>query len=185
MENKIQKFKKENKNLILTKFQYQLELILEGQEISRDEIRRGFIGLAQQNQELLKLNKQLNQKLETVIEELNQIKQEREEKETRKQARAKRKRLPKRDPMTAEIYKELIKEAEGTTYLHVRLRLAFCLLAVTGIRINELLNIKTSQLKTLTQESWIAIDRSKRGPSNHKAFLTKEGKKIIQEFHVF
>ena len=83
--------------------------------------------------------------------------------------------------MTAEIYKELIKEAEGPTYLHVRLRLTLCLLTVTGVRINELLNIKVSQLKTLTQESWIAIDRSKRGPSNHKAFLTKEGKKIIQD----
>lgn len=78
--------------------------------------------------------------------------------------------------MTAKIYKELIKEAERPTYLHVRLRLALCLLAVTGVRINELLNIKVSQLKTLTQESWIA-----RGPSNHKAFLTKEGKKIIQD----
>ncbi len=75
----------------------------------------------------------------------------------------------------------LIKEAEGPTYLHVRLRLTLCLLAVTGVRINELLNIKVSQLKTLTQESWIAIDRSKRGPSNHKVFLTKEGKKIIQD----
>jgi hypothetical protein len=30
-------------------------------------------------------------------------------------------------------------------------------------------------------ENWIAIDRSKRGPSNYKAFLTKEGKKIIQD----
>jgi site-specific recombinase XerD len=35
--------------------------------------------------------------------------------------------------------------------------------------------------ETLVQESWIAIDRSKRGPSNHKAFLNKEGKKIIQD----
>ena len=33
----------------------------------------------------------------------------------------------------------------------------------------------------MTEKSWIAIDRSKRGPSNHKAFLTKEGKKIIQD----
>ena len=113
-------------------------------------MRRGFIGLAQQNQKLVKLNKQLPQQLETVVEELNQIKQERREKEIRKQTRANRKRLPKRDPMTAEIYKELIKEAEGPTYLHVRLRLALCLLAVTGVRINELLNIKVSQLKTLT-----------------------------------
>ena len=184
MENQIQKFKKENNDNQLAnykKLQSQLKLISEGQEISRDEMRRGFIGLAQQNQELVKLNKQLTQQLETVVEELNQIKQERREKEIRKQTRANRKRLPKRDPMTAEIYKELIKEAEGPTYLHVRLRLALCLLAVTGVRINELLNIKVSQLKTLTQESWIAIDRSKRGPSNHKAFLTKEGKKIIQD----
>jgi integrase len=52
---------------------------------------------------------------------------------------------------------------------------------VTGIRINELLNIKVSDLITLIQEDWIAIDRSKRGPSNHKAFFTKEGKKIIQD----
>ena len=67
--------------------------------------QRGFIGLAQQNQELVKLNKQLTQQLETVVEELNQIKQEPREKEMRKQTRANRKRLPQRDPMTAEIYK--------------------------------------------------------------------------------
>lgn len=184
MKNQIQKFKKENNDNQLAnykKLQSQLKQISEGQKINRDEMRRGFIGLAQQNQELIKLNKQITQELETVVEELNQIKKERKEKEIRKQTRANRKRLPKRDPMTAEIYKELIKEAEGPTYLHVRLRLALCLLAVTGVRINELLNIKVSQLKTLTQESWIAIDRSKRGPSNHKAFLNKEGKKIIQD----
>ena len=29
--------------------------------------------------------------------------------------------------------------------------------------------------------NWIVIDRFKRGPSNHKAFLTKEGKKIIED----
>jgi site-specific recombinase XerD len=83
--------------------------------------------------------------------------------------------------MTAEIYKELIKTAEGPTYTQVRTRLALCILAVTGIRINELLPLKVSQLETLFQENWIAIDRSKRGPSNHKAFLTKEGKKIIED----
>ena len=83
--------------------------------------------------------------------------------------------------MTAEIYKELIKDAEGPTYLHVILILVLCLFAVTGIRINKLLNIKVSQLETLTQEPWIVIDRSKRGSSNHRAFFTKEGKKIIQD----
>ena len=129
----------------------------------------------------LKSNDQLKQQLDGVLKELNAIKQEREERAAHKEARANRKGLPKRDPMTAEIYKKLIKEAEGPTYLDVRLRLRLCLLAVTGVRINELLNIKVSPLKTLTQESLIAIDRSKHGPSNHKAFLTKEEKKLIQD----
>lgn len=158
-----------------------LKLILEGQKINQEDMRLGFIGLGIQNNELLDLNKKLNQQLEEVVKELNQLKRERQDKVARKEARLNRKRLPKRDPMTAEIYKELIKEAEGPTYLDVRLRLALCLMAVTGIRINELLDIKVTQLETLTKEYWIAIDRSKRGPSNHRAFLTKEGKKIMQD----
>jgi integrase len=83
--------------------------------------------------------------------------------------------------MTAEIYTELIRTAEGPTYINLRTRIALCILAVTSIRINELLPLKVSQLKTLFKENWIAIDRSKRGSSNHKAFLTKEGKKIMHD----
>ena len=189
MENK-NKIEKKEKNQLITEFEVEskLNILLEGQtnnskqlKVIRNDLQKGFIGLALRNEELLKSNDQLKEQLDGVLKKLNAIKQEREEKAARKEARANRKRLPKRDPMTAEIYKKLIKQAEGPTYLHVRLRLTLCLLAVTGVRINELLNIKVSQLKTLTQESWIAIDRSKRGPSNHKAFLTKEGKKIIQD----
>jgi len=143
--------------------------------------QRGFIGLALRNEDLLKSNEQLKQQLKTVVEELNQIKQERQEEEIRKQARVNRKRLLKRYPMTAEIYQELIKAAKGPPYINLRTRMALCILAVTGIRINELLSLKVKQLQTLVEESWIAIDRSKRGPSNHKAFLSKEGKKIIND----
>lgn len=133
---------------------------------------------------MIEVNKGLTQQLEQVLQEFNQMKEEREEKEIRKQAWANRKRLPKRDPMTSEIYHELMKAVEGPTYLNVRLRIALCILAVTGIRrirINELLPLRVSQLSTLIQESWIAIDSSKRGPSSHRAFLTKEGKKILQD----
>jgi integrase len=83
--------------------------------------------------------------------------------------------------MTRENYKELIKAAEEPTYIHLRTRIALCILAVTGVRINELLPLNVRQLKKLFEENWIAIDRSKRGPSNHKAFLTKEGKKIMHD----
>ena len=187
MENKLQK--KENNQLITeSEVESKLNILVKGQtnnskqlQAIRNDLQRGFIGLALRNQELVELNKELTQQLGIVVAELNQIKQERQEKEIRKQARANRKRLPKRDPMTREIYKELIKATEGPTYIHVRTRVALCILAVTGIRINELLPLKVNQLRTLIEENWIAIDRSKRGPSNHKAFLTKEGKKIIND----
>ena len=112
---------------------------------------------------------------------MNILKKEREEKAARKEARPNRKRFPKREPMTAEIYKKLLQAAEGPAYIDVRLRIAICLLTITGIRINELLPLKVYQLQTLVEEGWIAIDRSKRGPANHKAFLTKEGKKLVKD----
>ena len=158
-----------------------LSLLLEEQRMNRKDIRLGFIGLAKQNNELIGVNKKLNQQLEIVLKELNILRKKREEKTTRKKTRANRKRLPKRDPMTSEIYQLLIQATEGPGYTSVRLRIAFFLLTVTGIRINELLPLKIGQLQTLLDYSWIAINRSKRGPSNHKAFLTTEGKKIIKE----
>ena len=62
-----------NNKLILNQVQSQLKQISEGQEINRDEMRRGFIGLAQKTCELVNLNKQLKEQLETVVEELNQM----------------------------------------------------------------------------------------------------------------
>lgn len=181
-KDKIQSIHQKNYKIVnQKKLEAQLDRLLEGQEVNQELLYRGFLGLAQQNQELIEVNKGLTQQLKQVLQEFNQMKEEREEKEIRKQAWSNRKRLPKRDPMTSEIYHQLIKAAEGPTYLNVRLRIALCILAVTGIRINELLPLRVSQLSTLIQESWIAIDRSKRGPSSHRAFLTKEGKKILQD----
>ena len=187
MENKLQKIQK-NQFITESEVESKLDILVEGQtnnskelQAIRNDLQKGFIRLALRNEELLKSNDQLKQQLDGVLKELNLIKQEREEKEARKQARASRKRLPKRDPMTRESYKELIKAAEGPTYINLRTRIALCILAVTGVRINELLPLKVRQLKTLFEENWIAIDRAKRGPSNHKAFLTKEGKKIMHD----
>jgi len=177
---KIKQFEEENNNLIFKKVESQLDRILEGQEINQQELRLGFIGLAKQNSELLNLNRELNQQLEIVVDELNAVKQEREEKAARREKWAKRKRLPKRDPINSEIYNHLIKESEGPTYIATRTRIAICILTVTGIRIGELLSLKVGQLETLVEEGWISIDRLKRGPANHKAFLTKEGKRIIK-----
>lgn len=177
---KIEKFNKEDNKLTYKKIESQLDRLVKGQEVNQQELRLGFIGLAKQNSELLNLNKDLNQQLEMVISELDVIKKEREEKAARKDRWSKRKRLPKRDPINSEIYNLLMKESEGPSYIATRTRIAICLLTVTGIRVSELLPVKVGQLETLLKEGWISIDRLKKGPANHKAFLTSEGKKIVK-----
>ena len=103
----------------------------------------------------------------------------------KKEKRKNRKRLPKREPITTEIYDSLIKSSQkfkySNLYQSARLRLALALLLVTGIRISELLPLKMNQVESLFTNHWITIDRAKRGPANHKAFLTKEGSRIIKE----
>lgn len=168
------------------KIRSDLALILEGQKINQKDLRLCFIKIATQNNELLESNKKLNDQLETVVKELDKVKKEREDKVSRKKARANRKRLPKRDPVTPEIYQALIKATESNIinyngYTGGRLRIALCLLAITGIRVNELLSLKVYQLKTLLAEGWIKIDRSKRGPTSHKAYLSKQGKQILKD----
>ena len=157
-----------------------LELLLEGQKVTQKDLQLGFIGLAKQNSELIDLNKELTQQLEIVMSELNVMKKERAEKAARREKWSKRKRLPKRDPINSEIYNLLMKESEGASYIATRTRIVICLLTVSGIRISELLSLKVFQLKTLLGEGWISIDRLKRGPANHKAFLTSEGRKIVK-----
>lgn len=105
--------------------------------------------------------------------------------EKKKEKRKNQKRLPKREPITMEIYDSLIQSSQkfkySNLYQRARLRLALALLFVTGIRISELLPLKMNQVESLFTNHWISIDRAKRGPANHKAFLTKEGSRIMRE----
>ena len=65
----------------------------------------------------------------------------------------------------------------------------FCLLDVIVrsyyLYLIELFDFYLLFLRSLLSQDnllfWIAINRSKLGPTNHKEFLTKEGKKIIQD----
>lgn len=41
--------------------------------------------------------------------------------------------------------------------------------------------MKVGQLQTLLESHWIEIVHLKRGPANHKAFLTRERRKFVDE----
>lgn len=178
------------------KFRKLFSLMSEGHAETQSMMKEGFVGLAIQNAELnmeLKeqnrvLKEQLNKlqdQLEVVMEELQERKERERLIEEKKEKWKNRRRLPKREPITVEIYDSLIQSSQNFKYSNLyqsaRLRLALALLLVTGIRISELLPLTMKQVESLFINHWIAIDRAKRGPANHKAFLTKEGSRIIQE----
>ena len=163
-------------------------LVLEQESATQDMLITGFTAVLNQNEEIIERNKNLKNQIaflqEQVSElssELERIRNEQRAKEKRKEIRAKRKRLPKRDPITLEIYEQLITSVSDLSYKSARLRIAILILTITGIRINELLPLKMEQLITLIRSSWISISRSKRGPSSHKAYLTPLGKKLVDK----
>lgn len=41
--------------------------------------------------------------------------------------------------------------------------------------------MKVHQLQTLLESYWIGINRSKRGPVNHKVFLSRKERKLVEE----
>ena len=130
---------------------------------------------------MLDLNKELNEQLDIVVSELSELKKEREKQAARREKRRKRKRLPKRNAITLEIYKQLITSLKGSNFKSARLRLSILILTITRVRINELLPLKVEQLLTLFQLNLISINRSKRGPSSHKAYLTGLGKNLMAD----
>ena len=78
-----------NDKLVLEKVESQLDYLVKGQEVNQQELRLGFIVLANQNQELLDLNRHLSGQLNQVVAELEILKKEREEKEIRKKGSCK------------------------------------------------------------------------------------------------
>lgn len=154
-------------------------------------LKQGFIGLFLQNAELFNDNQELKEKLDQntketqeILKILDELLKQQALIQERKNKRKNRKPLPQKDPLTEKLYDFLIQRAiriHRETYQGARLRLALAILAVTGVRISELLPLKINQIDNLFANSWIAIDRVKRGPSSHKAFLTLKGRKIIRK----
>ena len=178
------------------KFRKLFSLMAEGHAETQSMMKEGFVGLAIQNAELNAELKEQNKALEDQLNQLQEqfriVREELEERkererliEKKKEKRKNQKRLPKREPITMEIYDSLIQSSQNFKYSNLyqraRLRLALALLFVTGIRISELLPLKMNQVESLFTNHWISIDRAKRGPANHKAFLTKEGSRIMRE----
>ena len=79
--NKIEKIKN-NKLITESEIESKLDLLVKGQSKNsqeltniRNDLQKGFIGLALRNQELVELNQKLTKELETVVTELNIIQQ--------------------------------------------------------------------------------------------------------------
>lgn len=155
-------------------------------ELTRSVIKVGFRHVFQQNQKLQEQNDRLYAKLlqtqqdfDEVSQEIMLLKKERQEKLAKKEKRKNQTKKTPSQPMTSDIFKIIMGTLPANSYAQARLRVAMILLIIIGVRISELLTVQLKDIHTLTAEGWIAISRKKRGPANHKAFLSKKGKDVI------
>lgn len=111
--------------------------------------------------------KKLDQKLEIIVKELTLITKilikndVLEKKAVRKRVRINREHLMKIQPITPKIYQLLIENVEDFNYTSVRLRIAICLLTLTGIQINELLILKVNHLPSLLNTKMLTVEGKK------------------------
>lgn len=122
-------------------------LVVENQNETNILLKKGFTGLAFQNAQLLQDNQDLNnrlttlqEQLETIYQELSDRKKQEEIIQDNKIKRKNRRRLPKREPITTDIYNFLISQTEIIDYQNrykaARLRLALALLVIDGKILN-------------------------------------------------
>ena len=101
---------------------------------------------------------------------------------TREPLLFKRQNKSKRDPITLEIYQLILNEIPERNYVAIRLRLAFCLLLITKLRISDLLLLKMDQLDRLLNLGWIIIKtESSTQNYEYKIFLTTNEQKILND----
>lgn len=98
-----------------------------------------------------------------------------------REKRAKRKHKPAPQPFTREMVQDLIYDIKGTSFLKARLRCAFTIFTITGLRYEELRLLKVKHIISLLSNSYCPITRKKRGPSNLKAYLRDSGIQFLAE----
>lgn len=132
-------------------------------------------------EELLKTNLNLSEQLKTLTTEQERQQQALQQKELARQKRLNRQMKPETQPFNRQMVEELIDDIKGGSFLKARLRCAFTLLTITGIRCEELRRLKVKQVNSLLSNNYCPITRQKRGPANLKAFLRDYGVSMLKQ----
>jgi integrase len=155
---------------------------------SQARIMQALIFIASQNNQqsekldlLLEENAELTKKIDLLNAEREKNEHIQKQKEEARIKRLNRVKRPKTQPFTRELYDLLISSIKGKQFLKARLRAAFTIFAITGIRFQELSLLKVNQIITLLTNYYCPIDRKKRGPSNLKAYLRQSGIALLKD----
>ena len=109
---------------------------------------------------------EIKEKLDIILQKQEEDMKAQQLKEEKRLKRLNRKKQPLTQPFLIHDYKNLIQTYSQINYVASRNRIALTILAITGIRFSELLNMKISQIKTLWTKGFIPINRVKLGPSS-------------------
>jgi site-specific recombinase XerD len=118
-----------------------------------------------------------------VKEELQVQRTKREEQELRRDKRKAAQKLPMRDSVSLEEFKQIMAhpEFQKSSYITMRKKAALILLYTTGLRITKLLSFKVSNMQQLLNKNSTKINIIKRGQQEKELTLGPLGMELINK----
>lgn len=129
--------------------------------------------------DLLKANLDLKEQLNELVQYKQKKEKEAQLKNQRKLKRLNRKKRAIPGLLSLEQHNQIIQYLEKPTFSQCRARIAFTIMAITGIRFKEMQQLPVGKVISLFQKGKCYIDRVKRGRVNHLAYLTPTGRKFL------
>nr|YP_009519198.1 hypothetical protein [Caulerpa verticillata]AYC65108.1 hypothetical protein [Caulerpa verticillata] len=132
-------------------------------------------------EDLQQANLDLQAQLTELIEYKRQVQQEKQIKEARRLQRRRRRARPVPENITFERYLQLMLFIPHKSFASCRARLAFTIMAITGIRYKEMQLLPVGKVISLFENGKCYINPVKRGRGNHLALLSPQGVQFLQE----
>lgn len=140
--------------------------------------------LYEQNKKLEKLNKELFQKIEFLVDEAKALKNEKDQKLRLKEKRQKAKKKATLDIVSSQEYKEIINCVNNVyqgELSRARAKIAILLLYLTGLRISNLLTLRWRDFFELRDKGETLVQLIKKGEQRHFLNISTTGQKMLQD----
>lgn len=171
-------FKKQKLNQLQTQsFNISTDVFINSMKILYDLNAKIYI----KQEDLIKVNLDLRNQVNELVQYKEQKEREAQLKEERRLKRLNRKKRAVPGLLSFEKHNHIVKSMKRNIFSQCRARIAFTIMAITGIRFKEMQQLPVGKVISLFEKGKCYIDRVKRSRVNHLAYLSPIGNELLKQ----